>query len=258
MRSQVKEAKPPEFLKLLAHDIRWQLILALTEGDLRVNELVALLDEKMNLVSYHLKKLRDEQVVSMRRSESDGRDVYYSLNLQYLRNHYFQAGALLHPALGCQAEDTVDDKEELPVQNTQKVRILFLCTHNAARSQMAEGLMRYYGGDQVEVFSAGHSPTRVHSCAIDTMDKLGIDIRKQYAKSITEFERQLFDYVITVCDVAKEVCPSFDGDVQRLHWGFPNPLAIREGEARNKAFSDIADRLASRIQYLLKSIEQST
>lgn len=254
MSLQVKLTQPPEILKLLAHNIRWQLVVALTESDFQVNELVELLDEKMNLLSYHLKKLRHEEIVTMRRSDSDSRDVYYSLNLDHLKQTFSQSGAMLHPALACQADATVIDEEPLLMTQNKKLRILFLCTHNAARSQMAEGLMRHYGGDLVEVYSAGHAPTRVHSRAIKVLDQRGIDIRDQYAKPVSEFQGQEFDYVITVCDVAKEVCPSFEGDVQRLHWGFSNPLAIRDEVERDKVFQDIATRLETRVQYFLRTI----
>src|SRR4249920_2800199 len=90
---------PPEFIKLLAHDLRWGLLKALTTSDHRVQELVLLIGQPMNLVSYHLKKLREDGVVTTRRSEADGRDIYYSLDLGKLRTLYQAAGGALHPAL---------------------------------------------------------------------------------------------------------------------------------------------------------------
>src|SRR5262245_28944062 len=98
---------PPEFIKLLANDLRWHLLKILTTGDQRVQELVALVGEPMNLVSYHLKKLRDDGVVSTRRSEADGRDVYYSLDMSKLRDLYHLAGTALHPGIGEVAGSTV-------------------------------------------------------------------------------------------------------------------------------------------------------
>src|SRR6185295_16072417 len=90
---------PPDFLKLLAHDLRWSLVTALARSDHRVHELVQLLGQPMNLVSYHLKQLRDQRLVTERRSSADGRDVYYSLDLDALRTRYFAAGEALHPML---------------------------------------------------------------------------------------------------------------------------------------------------------------
>src|SRR5919198_1306884 len=99
MSANFISANPPDFLKLLAHDLRWSLVSALARSDHRVNELVRLLDQPMNLVSYHLKQLRDQHLVTERRSSADGRDVYYSLDLDALRTRYFATGAALHPAL---------------------------------------------------------------------------------------------------------------------------------------------------------------
>jgi protein-tyrosine-phosphatase/DNA-binding transcriptional ArsR family regulator len=234
--------QPPEFIKLLAHDLRWSLLKALAVSDYRVHELVQRVDQPMNLVSYHLKKMRDDALITMRRSEADGRDVYYSLDLNRLRDLYEAAGRELHPAL------TTDNRQK-PVK--QAVCVLFLCTHNSARSQMAEGLMRHLSAGQVSVFSAGNQPTQIHPDAIRTMDALGIDIRKQQTKSLAAFENQAFDYVITVCDKAREACPLFSGEARQLHWGFPDPVTIDDKAERASAFEQIAHRLKSRIESFL-------
>ncbi len=237
---------PDVFIQLLAHDLRWQMVRALSEGDYRVQELVTLVNAPMNLVSYHLKKLRDAGLVSTRRSEADSRDVYYSLDLARLQTLYQAAGAALHPALA-----SVPAAVPQPVPSQ---RVLFICTHNAARSQMAEALLRDRAGDQVEVFSAGSQPTALHPDAIATMDARGIDIRGQQTKSWDLFAGQAFDYVISVCDRAREVCPTFPGEGVQIHWGFPDPLAIAEPAARRQAFAQIADQLAARIDYFLLSL----
>jgi protein-tyrosine-phosphatase len=238
---------PPDVIKLLADDLRWNLLQALTIGDHRVQELTALVSQPMNLVSYHLKKLRHAGIVGTRRSEADGRDIYYSLDLESLRSMYRAAGVALHPALG----------EILPVSPTISLpssRVLFVCTHNSARSQIAEGLLRHLTGNQVEVFSAGSHPTRLHPDTIRTMDSLGIDIRDQHAKHLSEFEGQAFDYVITVCDQAREVCPSFPGCQMQIHWGFADPAAIGDAEERHRAFDRIARQLTSRIEFFLTTL----
>ena len=238
---------PPELIKLLAHDLRWQLLKTLTISDHRVQELVALVGEPMNLVSYHLKKLRDDGVVSMRRSEADGRDVYYSLDMGKLRDLYQTAGAALHPAIGQVAGSIASHR-------IAAKRVLFVCTHNSARSQMAEGLMRHLANGQIEVSSAGSHPTQLHPDAIDTMDALGIDIRNQQSKPLDAFEGQTFDYVISVCDRAREICPVFPGEGVQIHWGFVDPTQIEDATERRRAFDQIAHQLTTRIEYFLATI----
>lgn len=233
-------SQPPEIIKLLAHDLRWNMLKALTASDFRVQELVALVDEPMNLVSYHLKKLRDEGVVSTRRSEADGRDIYYRANLVRLNDLYQAAGAALHPALSLTPRT---NETGLPQ------RVLFVCTHNSARSQMAEGLMRNLAEQSVEVYSAGSHPTELHMDAIETMDEFGIDIRQQRSKDLQEFVGQSFDHIITVCDRAREICPTFPGE--HAHWGFADPAVIANAAERRRAFRQIAGQLSSRIGYFL-------
>lgn len=237
----------PEFIKLLAHDLRWSILKALTLSDLQVNELVEQVHEPMNLVSYHLKKMRADAVVTTRRSEADGRDMYYSLDLENLREKYQQAAAALHPAIGSNVLSAI--KPAL-----QRQRILFVCTHNSARSQMAEGILRHLSQGQLDVFSAGSQPTKIHPTAISTMKKLNVDIREQRARSLQEYLGQSFDYVITVCDKAREVCPTFPGDGTQMHWGFPDPTVIDDEGERKEIFEHIAVRLISRIEYFMSTL----
>ncbi|MFN3346895.1 MAG: arsenate reductase ArsC [Candidatus Bipolaricaulaceae bacterium] len=106
----------------------------------------------------------------------------------------------------------------------RKTRVLFLCTHNSARSQMAEGLLRALGGERFEVASAGHQPTQVHPLAIQAMAEIGVDISQHRAKNVTEFLGQNFDYVVTLCgDDAPGSCPFFPGGKRYLHAPFPDP-----------------------------------
>src|SRR5579864_7589308 len=128
-------------------------------------------------------------------------------------------------------------------------KVLILCTGNSARSQMAEGLLRREAGDQFEVFSAGTKPSRLRAEAIAVMREIGIDISGHHAKSVDEFAGQAFDYVITVCDNAKESCPVFPAATQRLHWPFEDPAAVEGSEAeRMAAFRRIRDQIQSRIR----------
>lgn len=130
-----------------------------------------------------------------------------------------------------------------------KKRVLFLCTHNSARSQMAEGLLRKIGGDRFEVFSAGTEKTRVHPLAIRAMNDAGIDISAQRSKTLLEFAGQRFDYVITVCDRANESCPVFPGDTQRIHWSFEDPTATQGSEdQRLRAFRAVRDAIQQRLR----------
>jgi len=127
-------------------------------------------------------------------------------------------------------------------------RVLFLCTHNSARSQMAEGLLRRLGGDRFEVHSAGTEATRVRPLAIAAMRELGIDISTQTSKTLDPYVDQLFDYVITVCDDANESCPIFPNATHRLHWSLPDPSKATGTKAEQLAvYRQVRDDLRARI-----------
>jgi len=123
-------------------------------------------------------------------------------------------------------------------------RVLILCTGNSARSQMAEGLLRYLAGDQLDVFSAGSKPSTVNPLAIQAMNEHGIDISNHRSKHLSEFLKQPFDYVITVCDNAAETCPLFPGRAERIHWSFPDPAsAVGSEEERLQVFRNVRDAI---------------
>jgi arsenate reductase len=107
-----------------------------------------------------------------------------------------------------------------------KKKVLILCTGNSCRSQMAEGILRHYHGDRFEVMSAGTSPSMVNPIAISVMKEIGIDISGHRSKHVDELKGWTFDYVITVCDNAKESCPFFPHTTRMLHWSFPDPAAV--------------------------------
>jgi protein-tyrosine-phosphatase len=140
-------------------------------------------------------------------------------------------------------------------KSEKPLRVLFLCTHNSARSQLAEGILRSIGGDAVEVYSAGTEPSRVHPDAIRAASTLGIDISGQSSKHLNEFRGQKFDYVITVCDRARESCPIFPGDPVQIHWSFPDPAAVEDPDERFQAFLTTGYELKTRAQYLLEIME---
>ncbi len=129
-----------------------------------------------------------------------------------------------------------------------KIRVLFLCTHNSARSQMAEGLLREMGRGSYEVFSAGTEATFVRPLAMQVMSEVAIDISRQRSKVSTEYLSQPFDYVITVCDQANESCPVFAGASHRLHWSFPDPSQAQGTPQQQLAvYRQVRDSIAHRL-----------
>ncbi|MGB9178102.1 MAG: arsenate reductase ArsC [Pyrinomonadaceae bacterium] len=137
---------------------------------------------------------------------------------------------------------------------TKRKRVLILCTGNSARSQMAEGLLRHFAGALFEVWSAGVEQSFVRPQAIEAMREIGIDIRSHRSKSVDEFAGQEFDYVITVCDNARERCPVFPAQTGRIHWSFDDPAAAQGDEAARLAvFRRVRDEIAARLREFVKA-----
>lgn len=137
---------------------------------------------------------------------------------------------------------------------SDRIRVLVLCTGNSARSQMAEGLLRYVAEDRFEVASAGVAPSQVRPEAIEAMREIGIDISGHHSKSVDEFLGQEFDYVITVCDNANEQCPVFPGKTQRIHWSFQDPAAAPGDQPERLAvFRRVRDEIRARMQVFSKT-----
>jgi protein-tyrosine-phosphatase/DNA-binding transcriptional ArsR family regulator len=231
---------PPPFLQLAAHPLRWQLLGELARSDLRVGELCDAAGERQNLVSYHLRLLRDGGLVSSRRSAADGRDVYYVLDLERCRELLASAGAALHPALGTRASRAPVAKD-----------VLFLCTGNSARSQMAATLAVQLSDGAVRAVSAGSHPKPLHPLALQVMRDRGLDVSAWRSKALDEFTAQPFDYVISLCDRVREVCPEFAATM--AHWSLADPS--RDGTLA--AFERTAEELTTRIRFLLQSEEVS-
>ena len=134
-----------------------------------------------------------------------------------------------------------------------KRRVLFLCVHNSARSQMAEGLLRARAGDSFDVHSAGNAATAVRPLAVRAMAELGIDIGGQRSKSVDEYAGQRFDYAITVCDDAKEACPYFPGAATQIHWRFDDPAAATGSEEERLAvFRRVRDEINEHIEEFVR------
>ena len=133
--------------------------------------------------------------------------------------------------------------------NIMKQRVLFICTHNSARSQMAEGLLRHLGDERFEVFSAGTEATYVRPMAIRAMAELGIDISYQQSKTLDRYLNEPFDNVITVCDTAAEACPVFPGAARRRHWSFEDPSKATGSESEQLAvYRRVRDEIRARIE----------
>lgn len=143
-------------------------------------------------------------------------------------------------------------------EQTTRRCVLFLCTGNSCRSQMAEAFLREIAGDGFEVASAGTNPVRVNPLAVRVMAEAAIDISDQYAKSVDEMAGRHFDYVITVCDRAREVCPVFPGGAKKLHWSFDDPAeATGTEEQRVSVFRRVRDEIAKRVRDFVSQSERS-
>ena len=133
-------------------------------------------------------------------------------------------------------------------------KVIFLCTGNSARSQMAEGLMKHLSHEEWKVQSAGIFPSYVHPLAIRVMEEIGIDISQQTSKSMNQFLNEVFDYIITLCDEAAQSCPTFPGQGKRLHWSFQDPAAaIGTIEERLAVFRRVRDEIRTKIEEFLEN-----
>jgi protein-tyrosine-phosphatase/DNA-binding transcriptional ArsR family regulator len=237
------ETSPPPFLRLAGHPLRWRLLSELAHSDRRVGELCELAGRRQSLVSYHLRQLRDGGLVSSRRSAADGRDTYYALDLPRCGELLSSAGVSLHPGLGRSAHAPA-------TRGRHSARVLFLCTGNSARSQIAEALCEHQSGGAVSAASAGSHPKPLHPSAVRVMGERGLDLTGRRSKHLDELAGQRFDYVITLCDRVREVCPEFPGGAVPIHWSIPDPA----GDAL-PAFERTAAELSTRIDFLIEAIE---
>ena len=244
---------PPEFLQLAGHPLRWRLLGELARSDRTVHELTGQVGEAQNLVSYHLGKLREAGLVSTRRSSADGRDAYYTVDLTRIGEQLAATAGALHPGLRVIPPS---DRSDGP----GTVKVLFLCTGNSARSQMAEALARDRSGGAVQAYSAGSHPKPLHPNAIRVMrEEHGIDLGASESKHLRVFAHQRFDWVISLCDRVREVCPEFPGDPETIHWSIPDPAAgAADDDASYPAFQRTAAELETRIGFLLAVLTNGT
>ncbi len=248
----------PAFVRLAAHPLRWRLLTELADSDYRVRELVTLVGEPQNLVSYHLRLLRDGGLVTATRSSFDGRDSYYHLDLDRCAAALGDTGASLHPALRRQPAPSTPPPVDL--RRSPRVSVLFVCTGNSARSPIAEALLRHRTGGQVEAASAGSRPKpRLHPNAVRVLhDEFGIDISGQRTRHLDTVIPRRFDYVISLCDKAREACPDFPDHPRRAHWSIPDPAAAGDTDQTSwPAFQHTAADIETRIRHLLPVLTAS-
>jgi protein-tyrosine-phosphatase len=242
---------PPAFVSLAANPLRWKLLTALADSDLRVRELVQRVGEPQNLVSYHLRLLRDGGLVTARRSSFDGRDSYYHLELARCADALAETGTALHRALPRGGGAASDNTGERP---RRRAAVLFVCTGNSVRSPMAEALLRHYAADRVRVTSAGTRPKlHLHPDMVRVLgDRFGIDVAGGQPRDLSTLARRRFDHVITLCDKARERTPEFPHHPQRTHWSIADPAAASGAEtAVHAAFQRTAADIDSRVRHLL-------
>ena len=241
----------PAFVRLAAHPVRWRLLRELVRSDRAVRELTERVDEPQSLVSYHLRQLRDGGLVHSRRSSADGRDSYYTIDLTACRDRLQAAGAALHPALGLVAVAVASPGQIAG----PKPRVLFLCTGNSARSQIAEALLDRVSGGTVGTASAGSHPKPLHPNAVRVMRKRGIDISANRTKHLDEFVGRRFDAVITLCDRVREICPEFPSHPELVHWSMPDPAqAGPTNGASYEAFERTAAEIETRVTFLFGAL----
>ena len=244
-------SSPPRFLRLAGHPLRWQLLSELSHSDRRVGELCELAGRRQSLVSYHLRQLRDGGLVSLRRSAADGRDTYYVLDLGRCGELLAGAGVALHPALAPTTQPPARGKA-----GSTLARVLFLCTGNSARSQMAQALCERLSNGAVEAVSAGSHPKPLHPNAVRVMGERGIDISGRRSKHLSEFAEHQFDYVISLCDRVREVCPKFPGAPDLIHWSIPDPAREPGSDQETlPAFERSAAEIETRVGFLIGAIK---
>ena len=250
---------PPDVLRLTGHRVRWQLLSELARSDRQVRELTALVGERQSLTSYHLRQLRAGGLVTMRRSSADKRDTFYSVDLAACRERLEEAGTALHPGLRL-ATGELTPPSFPPGRRPEPpaARVLFLCTGNSSRSQMAEAITEQLSGARVEALSAGSHPKPLHPNAVRVMRDRGIDISGRRSKHLSEFAEHRFDHVISLCDRVRELCPDYPGAPAVAHWSIPDPAGEAAAMSQSyPAFVRTAEELTTRIKFLLYAIEQA-
>lgn len=255
MTAAAQSFAPPPFVRLAAHPLRWRLLAELARSDRRVRELVARVARPQNLVSYHLRLLRDAGLITASRSSFDGREAYYHLDLDRCASSLAESGSALHPGL------LQPDSAAMPAleADSPPISVLFLCTGNSARSPIAEALLRHHAGSRVEVTSAGsHPKAQVHPGAVAVLrERYAIDISRQEPRHLDTLADRHFDYVITVCDRVREVCPNFPDNPHQFHWSIPDPTTPGDAAAFERAAAEIETRIRHLLPVLARTLNET-
>ncbi len=241
MRTQT----PPELLGLLSDPLRWSILHGLSLSDLRAGEIVEFTGRPQNLVSYHLAKLVRSGLVEKSQSSHDGRDHYFHFNRQVLTQRLGEIPQLLGSTLAISQRSRV----------TSPRRVLFVCTGNSIRSQMAEAFATHHAGHAVKAKSAGTMPTALNPLAVEILAERGIDISRHTSKPFSLFVNQTFDSVITLCDRAREVVPPFGHSSRYIHWSVSDPaLSGRSMAEQRRILRRVADDIDVRVVDLLTDL----
>jgi ArsR family transcriptional regulator, arsenate/arsenite/antimonite-responsive transcriptional repressor / arsenate reductase (thioredoxin) len=246
---------PLEFLQLIADPLRWRLLDELGRSDRRVGELCELVGKPQSLVSYHLRELRTGGLVSARQSAADGRDTYYQGNIGRWAELLSATGTELHPAvrLACLEVDAPTARPG------RKRRVLFLCTGNSARSQMAEALLEHRTHGAIAARSGGSHPKPLHPNAVRVMAERGIDISGHRSKHFERFTHDRFDRVITLCDKVREICPDFQAQPTTAHWSMADPAADSSyADTSYPAFVRSVHEIEVRVRLLIAQMTSET
>ena len=248
---------PPGYLRLVAHPVRWRLLRELVASDRAVRELTQLVDEPQSLVSYHLRQLRDGGLVSARRSSADGRDTYYAIDLARCRGELQAAGGALHP--GAVARPGAAPARRTARRSGRRPRVLFLCTGNSARSQIAEALLEHMSDGTVEAVSAGSHPKPLHPNAVRVLRKRGIDISREPHQAPRRVPRAAVRPGDHAVRPRPRGLPEFPAHPQLVHWSVPDPaLEGSTNRASYPAFERTAAELETRISFLLHLLSEPT
>jgi arsenate reductase len=251
--------------KAMSEEVRLRIMILLTHGERRVQDLVGVTGLPQSTISRHLAYLKNNRLLVIR---EEGTQSFYGIN----RSN----DVLVRSILGCLescflenkiARRDIDKLRSLSARTDSRsvggnaVRILFVCVHNAARSQMAEAYTRKLGGAQVVVASAGLEPGALNPMVIAILKEKGISLTGCRSKSVHDLisQGQSFDYVITVCAESEGArCPVFPGKAKRIHWEFEDPADLKGSEAQKlKRCRQISDRIAVRVKKFLSSIFSS-
>jgi protein-tyrosine-phosphatase len=244
---------PSRFVQLLADEQRWRLLQELSRSDRKVSELTERLARPQNLVSYHLAALRDAGIVLARRSSADRRDTYYRMDMRRFGDLLTGVGSTLQPG----ARLAVLPPSLQARMPGPRPGVLFLCTGNSARSQMAAALLEFHSNGAIRAWSAGSHPKPLHPNAVRVMAERGIDISDRKSKHMDRFVHRHFDRVITLCDKVREICPEFPEPAMPIHWSMVDPASVGgTDEERYHAFVQTADELESRIPFLIGELVQ--